>query len=361
VQSLKFKFKKRPARFYLLAILLLLILAGTATFYLYRGYHAQQVSKGVLADDEQFPLQSQDAYKNLDLKIAAKYHYDGGQIQKIRELGTANGVSISVISFKVPADNLTEYGLMTQPIAAKPAGGYPVLILCHGYATPSVYSTYNFYLGDMEEYSRAGFVVIKPDFRGQGLSLHSGTPDGAYYSMAYNTDLMSLIAGIKKTKYLDGSNLSLWGHSMGAYIALRAAVIDPEIKKVVLLSGPVGDIRDMYQSYVPISDFYNPVANSVKQSVLLRYGSPLTNRKFWDQTSPLSNADLIKAYVQIHVGSLDQTVPPRFSADLDKTLSAIHKPHGYFVYPQGNHGLYSERVQIYSRSLEILKPKHSNT
>lgn len=357
---LKFKIRKRPVKYYLVCLLFLGVLSGAGEIYYHHVRNHLQQYKGVLAEDEQFALKPNDAYKNLDLKIAAKYLFDSSPVQKIRDLGTTNGANISVISFKVPADSLTEYGLMTQPTQPKPIGGYPVLILCHGYSTPSVYSTYDYYLSDMEEYTRAGFIVIKPDFRGQGLSLNTGAADGAYYSMAYNTDLMSLIAATKKTGYIDKSNISLWGHSMGAYIALRAAVISPDIKNVILLSGPIGTVRDMYRSYIPISDSNNDVAKNIKQALLLRYGTPLTNPKFWDSTSPLSYLSQVKAYIQIHVGSLDRTVPPRFSADLDKALSEAHKPHGYFVYPLGNHGLYSERPEIYSRSLKILQPKQTS-
>ncbi len=353
------RLSRHSFNYYLLILFFLALLIFAS--WQYYSYSIKRIfpQTGSLAEDQLFATTPKTAYKSLDLKIAGQARFEGSSITKIRDLGTSDSINTSVVSFKVAADNLIEYGLMTQPTTPKPAQGYPVLILCHGYTTPSVYSTYDYYLGDMEQYSKAGFIVIKPDFRGQGLSLHSGKPEGAYYSMAYNTDLMSLIAGVKKTKYLDSNNINLWGHSMGAYIALRAAVISPDIKNVILLSGPVGKIQDMYRSYIPTSDSDNPVANDIRQAVLLRYGNPFTNPKFWSATSPLSYLKQLKAYVQIHVGGLDKTVPPRFSADLDMALTKIRRPHGYFVYPEGDHGLLDEKSQIYDRSLQILRPKQS--
>ncbi|HSX17765.1 MAG TPA: alpha/beta fold hydrolase [Candidatus Saccharimonadales bacterium] len=359
IKGIVLDIRRRPALFYILASLLVTVLLGAGWLYYSHSFKKELPQKGFLAEDQLFPGSPGSAYKNLDLRIVARANYEGGQIKKIKDLGIINNVAESVISFHVAADNLDEYALMTQPTTPRPPQGYPVIILCHGYATPRIYSTTTYYLADMVEYSKSGFVVIKPDFRGQGLSLHIGSPEGAYYSMAYNTDLMSLLSSVRKTGFIDKSNISLWGHSMGAYIALRAAVLSPDIKNLILLSGPVGNIQDMYRSYIPISDRNNPIANNIKQAVLLRYGSPLSDPKFWNATSPLSYLNQLKANVQIYVGSDDRVVPPRFSADLNRALNLIHKQHQYFVYPSGAHGLLDERDQIYANSLKLLKPKTS--
>lgn len=346
--------KSRPLRFYFfLVVILATILFATTLFYSHFWYSAQS-QKGGLAEDQLFPATQQVAYKNLDLKIAAQAKYGGSQIKKIRDLGIENNVRISVVTFNVSPDGLTEFGLMTEPVSKKPANGFPVLILLHGYVTPNRYSTTLFYRSDMEEYSKSGFVVIKPDLRGQGLSLHDGKAEGAYYSMAYNTDVMSLIADIKSTDYLDSSNISLWGHSMGAYIALRAAVISPDIKNVILLSGPVGRVSDMFNSYVAVSDRNNPVARYIREAVLLRYGTPDQKPKFWNATSPLSYLSQLNANVQINVGTADKIVPPHFSADLNRALNNARKPHEYYIYQGGSHGLVDERPLIYQRSLKLL-------
>ena len=294
-------------------------------------------------------------YANLDLRVAAQAVYQGSPLKKVSVLGPAHGVQRAIISFSVPADGLTEYGLMTTPNTPPPVSGYPVIILLHGYIQPAAYSTKKAYLPDMEFYSQHGFVVVKPDLRGQGLSIHQGKPEGAYYSMAYNTDILSLVASVKQTPGLNAGDLSLWGHSMGAYLALRAAVLSPDIKNVILLSGPVGNVQDMFSSYTPRSDVANPVAFSIQKKVLKQYGTPLTNPNFWYYTSPLNFLADIHAFIQIHVGAKDRVVPPKFSADLNLALNQLGLAHQYFVYPTGNHGLLAQRPQIDARSLQILQ------
>lgn len=321
---------------------LLLALAGA---YYQIGRHGSE-NTGVQA--------SQLAYKDLDLSIARQATYSNTEIVRVRDLGVASGVRRVVFKFAVPKDKLTEYGLMTLPAALAPKSGYPVIILAHGYATPHSYSTTASYIGDMEFYSRHGFAVLKPDFRGQGLSLSEGAAEGSYYSMAYNTDVMSLIASIKVTPYLNKNKINIWGHSMGAYIALRAAVLSPDIKTAIILSGPVGTPEHMYGDYSAISDMSNPVALRIRDGQIALHGTPLSDPSYWDKTSPLNYLVGNKVYFQIHVGTGDKIVPPGFSADLDNALLKARKTHGYFVYPGAPHGLGAQRGLIFPRTLQVL-------
>ncbi len=338
---------KAEAFFYLVLVAIFLGGLGWLTDSRYQDAHPVngQVSESSLGADN---------YKQLNLGLAAKAYYSNTAIQKSRTTTSGAGFTNMVFDFKVPKDNLTEHGLMSLPTSPAPPHGYPVVILLHGYANPWSYSTYNAYLGDMEFYAAHGFAVLKPDFRGQGLSIADGTPDGAYYSMSYNTDVMSLIAATRQTHYLSKTDINLWGHSMGAYIALRAAVLSPSIKNVILLSGPVGNIADMFSSYVAISDRLNPTASAIRADMLDKFGTPVTNPSYWNNTSPLNYLSKTKAHIQIHVGSADKIVPPHFSADLDKKLTEAKKDHEYYVYPGGTHGLGKDRSLIWSRSLSAL-------
>lgn len=292
---------------------------------------------------------------SLDLRVASKNTYNSDPLTIVQDLGTPDGLARKIFSFQVKADGLTEYGLMMLPTTKAPAQGFPTIIYCHGYENPKAYSTTRDDLSDMEFYAQRGFAVIKPDYRGQGLSLNQGHPDSAYYSMSYNTDLMSLLTAVKKTSYLDKNNINLWGHSMGAYLALRAAVLSSNIKTLILLSGPVASLKTMYLTYIPPSDVNNLDALKTRNEVFAKYGDPAENSAFWSAASPINFVSRLKLHVQIHVGELDQTVPPQLSADLDSALTRAHITHDYYVYPGGTHGLGAQRGLIYARSLQILK------
>jgi len=308
-----------------------------------------------LSPEQRDAISDQQEYLSLDLRVARNAVYKGAPLKIVKNLGIFGGVQQQIFSFPVYGANLTEYGLLTLPLTPQPAGGYPVVVLCHGYVDPKFYRTTKAYLPQMEYYSQHGFAVVKPDFRGQGLSIKAGKPEGAYYSMAYNTDLLSLLASVKKTSYLDKDKLNLWGHSMGAYIALRAAVLSSDIRNVILLSGPVGTVQDMYTMYTPASDRNNPVALLIKHTAISEHGTPLSNPTFWDNTSPLNFLKNTSANIQIHVGTNDRIVPPKFSADLDSALSKIRKAHSYYVYQGGSHGLGVEMPQVLARSLSQMQ------
>jgi dipeptidyl aminopeptidase/acylaminoacyl peptidase len=301
-----------------------------------------------------------NAYKNLDLSEAAKASYTNQPLSVIKDLGIVRNIKRSLVNFEVPKDGISENALMTLPTTAQPAKGYPVVILCHGYANPWEYSTTSAYLADMEFYSSNGYAVIKPDFRGQGSSLSSGTPEGAYYSMAYNTDILSLVAAIKQTTYLDKNNLSIWGHSMGGYVALRAAMLEPAIKNVVVVSAPVGTIQNMYSDYVAISDTHNSTAAQIKAEQINQHGTPAANPDYWNKVSPLSYLATTKANIQIHVGTNDGIVPPEFSEELDTKLNELHKDHAYYIYQGGLHGLVPQRPLIWQRSLDLFNQSLTN-
>lgn len=335
---------------FLLYLIIVAAFFGMLTWLAGRQYESAHPVTGQVSVNTPNPTD----YKQLSLHLAAKAYYSNTPIRKNRAIIATSEYQNIIFDFSVPKDNLTEHGLMALPANSPPSGGYPVIILCHGYNNPWSYSTYKAYLGDMDFYASKGFAVLKPDFRGQGLSIADGSPDGAYYSMSYNTDVMSLIAAVKRTPYLDKDNINLWGHSMGAYIALRAAVLYPSIKNVILLSGPVGTVQDMYSAYTAISDRLNPTASAIKGDELAQFGTPYSNPAFWNNTSPLNFLKNSKAHFQIHVGTDDEIVPPEFSAELDSALTKAHKDHEYYVYPGAGHGLVAQRSLIWSRSLAAL-------
>lgn len=295
---------------------------------------------------------------DIDLRLAAQATFKGSGFQPVSDLGQIDGVRHRVVSYQV--GDLTEYAYLTLPVAPQPLAGYPIIIICHGYVKPDRFKTFgNSYLPDMEFYSRHGYVAIRPDFRGNGSS--QGSPEGAYYSMAYNIDLMELIASIKKANYIDPSNINIWGHSMGGYLALRAAVLSPDIRTAIILAGAVGTVNDLYNDYFAPSDRLNPVALELRNKAIHDHGSPVDNPSYWFNTSPLNFLDKTSALIQIHVGAKDAVVPSHFSKDLDEELNKNQKSHEYYVYNDGDHGLVAQRDQIWQRSLALLnKPTFTN-
>lgn len=338
---------------WMVALFLAATVIGLSSFIVYTFWHSHR-EIGQYGISDIYP--GKNLHKSLDLKLALRAKYPSGPIKVVKELGGDGSVRQRLVSFEVKNDNLTEYALLMRPDTEPPPQGYPVLILIHGYMHPQSYTTDLSYIGDMRYYAENGFVVIKPDLRGQGKSINVGSPDSAYYSMSYNTDIMSLISAIRQTDGIDKSNVNLWGHSMGAYIALRTAVLSPDIKNIILLAAPVDSLEKMYLTYIPPSDENNPLALATRVEVFSKYGTPNENQRFWYDASPINFVSRIKGNVQIHSGLLDGLVPSTFSISLRDALSRARVSHQYYEYPYGSHSLIESRPEIFQRSLEVMKP-----
>ena len=65
--------------------------------------------------------------------------YPGSDIVIERTLSPGLDYNRYIVSYQ--SDGLILFGLLTVPIGAKPAGGWPVILLNHGYIPPTEYST----------------------------------------------------------------------------------------------------------------------------------------------------------------------------------------------------------------------------
>ena len=117
------------------------------------------------------------------------------------------------------SEGLKIYALLTVPTGEKPKDGWPVILFNHGYIAPQTYQTYptvGQYATYYPVFSSNGYIVFKPDYRGNGNS--EGSPQGAYYSPAYATDDLNALASIKKYKDVNpGQNWRLGTFDGGKY------------------------------------------------------------------------------------------------------------------------------------------------
>jgi dipeptidyl aminopeptidase/acylaminoacyl peptidase len=180
--------------------------------------------------------------------------------------------------------------------------------------------------------------VIKPDFRGHGNS--QGLAEGGHFSPAYTYDTLNLIASLKQYPVVNAGRLGLIGHSMGAHVALRTAVVSPDVKASVYVSGVVGSFYDLVFNW-PRPPYVNdqPIASTRSRLDQLKqeHGDPKTNPDFWNQASAINYVKNVAGPVQIDHGGADSSVPQLFSDHLNQALVDAHKPVEYFNYPGSDH------------------------
>ena len=261
--------------------------------------------------------------------------YAASPIFTEREAGAFNGYTRQVVSYR--SDGYKVYALMNIPSGTPPALGWPIIMLNHGYIPPQQYQTlggdYRYWI---EGLTRAGYVVIKPDYRGHGAS--EGTPEGGHWSPNYTYDALNLIESLKTHPGVDAKNIGMIGHSMGGMVVLRSLVASKDVKASAILAGVVASAPDLYYNWRRSNWTLPPgVRTNTRQQLVKAFGDPQANPEFWQKISAINYVDAITGPVQIHHGSNDGTVPQAQSDSLDAALTKADRPHEYFVYQGGDH------------------------
>ncbi len=267
--------------------------------------------------------------------------YPGSSLTVEQTLPPGPNFSRSIVSYQ--SDGLKLYGLLTVPTGNPPAGGWPVILLNHGYIPPTEYSTAQSYAGIDAPLAEAGYVVFKPDYRGHGNS--PGTPCQIYICPDYVTDSLNALASVKRLPGVNPDKIAVWGHSMGGNITLHELVISGDIKAAVIMAGVVGsysDILDWWKARVAngvLTTSNDLETNQLVDQMVAQHGTPQTNRDYWNPMDPTQFLSDVQAPVLIQVGTADTVVPPSFSQNLAAQLKVAGKNVTLHVYPGADHNL----------------------
>ncbi len=283
------------------------------------------------------------AANNIPLAISAMRAklYPGSDFVVEQRLPPGPNYTRQIVSYL--SDGLKIYGLLTVPTGVKPAGGWPVILLNHGYIPPTEYSTTQSYAGVDAILAPAGYIVFKPDYRGHGNS--QGTPCQIYICPDYVTDSMNALAAIKRYPAANPDKVGVWGHSMGGDITLHELVLTHDLKAAVLMAGVVGSYSDLIDWWkVRVATGVLTTQNDLQTNELVDqmvnlHGTPQTDPGYWNAIDPTQFISDIDAPVLIQVGTADAVVPPKFSQGLAAQLQAAGKNVTYRVYPGADHNL----------------------
>ncbi len=297
---------------------------------------------------------SADSGSLQTIKYMRSVSYPGSNIKIEETLKDGSNYKRYIASYK--SNGLKQYAYLTVPETQKSEKGYPVIIFNHGYQIPRLYTPEGNYIPHMDAMSKAGYIIFKPDYRGNGKS--EGSPGSAYYSSGYATDVLNAIASIKKYPGVDTNAIGIWGHSMGGSITLRVSEISPDIKAAVIWGGVVADYNNIIfnwqnrVTYAPEAEDLH-LRNLGLQEILEKNGTPSDNPKFWNSIDPTANLNFLSAPFQIHVGLSDNQVPPDFSKFFYQKMKKEGKVAEYFEYRGANHDINQSFPTAMKRTIEF--------
>lgn len=223
----------------------------------------------------------------------------------------------------------------------------PVILQFRGYADPQVYYPGYGTEHTAQEFAKAGFVSLAPDFLSFGGSA-SASADVFEARFETYTTALNLIAAASSW---DGSNgkIAIWGHSNGGQIALTVAEID----------------RKNYPTAV-----WAPVTAGFPYSILFymndnQEGDKNLRKKLADFESVydanlfslIDYSDRISAPIEIDQGTADDSVPVKWSDDFTKLLKKNNKDITYRVYPGADHNLAGAWSQAVKNDIDFFGKK----
>lgn len=255
------------------------------------------------------------------------------------------------------SEGLKINALLTIPIGKKPINGWPAIIFNHGYIPPEQYRTTERYVAYVDAFAKNGYIVLKPDYRGNGSS--QGSPEGAYYSASYAIDVLNALSSIKKYQDVNPNKIGMWGHSMGGNITLRSLVVNTkDIKAAVIWGGVVGSYNDLLNNWHRTTTFVPSekeiaTGRNGRQNFVSKFGTPMQNPTFWNSIDPTFFVSDITAPIQLDVGGSDEEVPPAFSKALYDKLKSIGKSAEIYSYPGNDHNISQDLSLALQRSVNF--------
>jgi dipeptidyl aminopeptidase/acylaminoacyl peptidase len=224
--------------------------------------------------------------------------------------------------------------LLWMPFNLKRDGSNPALVLPHGGPTGQMV---DFWAPSVAALVSRGYICIAPNPRGStgyGLDFQK-----ANFQDLGGGDLKDEIAGVeflKDTGYVDAKKIGITGGSYGGFMTLMAVGKRPDIwAAAVELFGIIN-----WSSMLKSSD---PSLNEYLKGLL---GDPATNRKIYDEDSPITYIRNEKAPLLVLQGDNDPRVPKEEAQQVIDILKKEGRTVDVHYYPNEGHGFAKRENQI---------------
>lgn len=304
-------------------------------------------------------------YSPISIDYLQSLNIDSPQVTIEQQLSNGSNYSRYIASYQ--SEGYKIYGLLTVPLGQKPENGFPAIVFNHGYIPPSQYVTTEKYVAYVDSLARNGFVVFKIDMRGHGNS--EGQATGTYFSPSYTIDAISALKALQKYDQVDAERIGMWGHSMAGNLSLRAALVEQDVKAVVIWAGAVYSYADFAKYRLNDTSYVgrpSPTPRPTDQddfetdrpSLRSMFNDDEVNfeSEFWKSISLVANLEYLNAPVQLHHSVNDTVVNIGYARDLATELEAANKQNEIYEYQGGGHNINSPYFeQAMQRTVDFFK------
>jgi dienelactone hydrolase len=195
-----------------------------------------------------------------------------------------------------------------EGVYLKPAGDgpFPAVLISHGLGG----NAQGFGLPKAREMVKWGLVCIAPTYTHAGQGGDRATFGAGAENLKRAAICLDILA---KQPYVDAKRLAAYGNSMGAFVTVGLAAVDPRLRAAAITAGGVAP----------------------------KDGMPAP--------SEAAAAKIRTPFYTLH-GMSDTTVRPEQSAKLNEILDAAKVPHGRATYEGVGHQLHQEKASdVYAK------------
>ena len=249
---------------------------------------------------------------------------------------------VSEVTWKNSKDGLTRRGVLITPPNYQRGTLYPTIVNTHPGDTAWWTGFHSSKWWDWGQLLAShGYVVFLPNTRGvtgEGGAMHANIDD--WGGMAFQ-DLMDGVDYLIAQKIADPNRLGIGGWSNGGFMTEYAITRTTRFKAAVAQAGH--------------SDFFSLYGTSYLREGLGRTSgqSPYSDRKWYDERSPITFVKNCRTPTLLLHGELDQGVPLSQAYEFYSGLKDAGVETELVIYPRERHNIqeYSHRLDIQKRML----------
>ena len=233
-------------------------------------------------------------------------------------------------------------GVLVKPVGFKKGTRYPLIVAIHG--GPASADVLGFNGGyNSQVYAGAGYVVLRPNYRGSTNYGHKHKTDivGNYFAPGYD-DIITGVDHLIAEGIADPDRMGALGWSAGGHWSNWILVQTDRFKAISSGAGTSNWISMYAQSDVQRNRQYY-LGNKLPYDDFDAY---------WNQ-SPLKYIKKAKTPTMIHVVEGDPRVPSPQSVELHMALKQLGVPTELFMYPGSTHSIPDPRNQLAKAASEM--------
>jgi len=140
-------------------------------------------------------------------------------------------------------------------------------------------------------------------------------------------------------------------------------VVSKDIKVGVIWAGVVASYPDLISRWrrpaaggvpTPVPNPTSGFSRRWRDDLILQYGAPDQNPKFWASISPNSYLRDLSGPIQLHHGTADTQVPIEFSETLFQQIKEVNGTVEFYTYPGDEHNITASFNLAMQRSIQFM-------